>query len=124
MVAAMAGSRKTIALDSAVTACDELRIRGQRDIFLGAGPDGFDGGIRVVAGTAGDDRQADAFGFQALDQAADVEAHIAHHQVRALAGAQRVQGRFDIFGMGNFRPAGNGNLAGGADLAVQRPDDD
>ena len=70
---------------------DQLGVGRQRDVFLGAGLDGADRGAGIGADAAGHHRHADALRRQAVDQAGDVELHVHHHQVGALAGAQRRQ---------------------------------
>ena len=66
---------------------DELRIGRQRDVFVGAGLDGGHGGARVGAGAAGDDRRADALGFERSTKSRDGERDVDHHQVGALGRA-------------------------------------
>ncbi len=67
---------------------------------------------------AGDDRQVDALELQALDHALNVEIHVDHHQVGALAAAQRVHRLIDIQDMGNLGAARKRDLTGSGDVAV------
>src|SRR6185437_5338846 len=67
---------------------DQIGIGRQRDVFLGAGMDGVDGGARVVGDAAGHDRHVNAFGIEPIDQVANVEAHVHQQQIGAAAGAQ------------------------------------
>ena len=103
--------------------CDQLRVGRQRDILLGAGMDGGDGGAGVVAGPAGDDRHGDALGFEAEHEIADVERDIDHQQVGAAAGAQHRERLLDRFGMGDAGALLHRELGRGGELTLERSDD-
>ncbi len=99
---------------------DQLGIRGEGDVFLGAGLDRAYGRVGVVADAASDDRNEDTLLLQAFDHPRDVELHIHHQQIGTLAGAQRAEAVVDIVGMGDGRAAIERDLAGGAEMAVER----
>ena len=103
---------------------DQFRIGGQGQIFLGAGADRVHGAARVRADAAGDHRGADAFRRQALDQGADVQGHVAEHQIGARPTAQTVQRLLDRDGVGDFCAPVHGDLGRRADLAVQSTDNE
>ena len=101
---------------------DQFGIRGQGDIFLGARFDRAHRRIGIVADAASDDRNEDALQLQTLDHPRDVELHVHHQQIGALAGAQRAEAMLDIVRMGDGRAAIERDLAGGAEMAVERAD--
>ena len=47
---------------------DHFRVRGQGDIFFGAGANGFDRGVGIVFRAAGDHRDMDVLRLQVLNQ--------------------------------------------------------
>ena len=96
---------------------NQVRARRQGYVFLGSGADGPDRRLGVVADATGDDGQRNPFRFQGFDESADIERHVDHHQVGALADSQRRQA--GIRGVYLFDPGAalNSDLAGGADLA-------
>jgi len=102
---------------------DQFRIGGKRQIFLGARANSRHGAACVGADAAGHDRSADALGRQPAHQGADIQAHIAEHQVGAHATAKRGQRLFDIRGMGDFRTLVHGDFGGQTDLALKSADD-
>ena len=101
---------------------DELRIRRQRNEFLGARLDCPHRLLGVVADAAADDRHDDAFAGQTLDQVFDVELGVRHDHVGAAPCAQCVEGAVDVIDMGDGGAAFDGDLACGADLPVERTD--
>ena len=103
---------------------DEVRVRGQRDIFLGSRLDGADRGPGVGADAAGDHGHRNPFPVKAFDEGGHVQAHVDHHQVRALAVAQGLEAAFDVIGLGHLGAAGKGDLSGRADLAREGADDE
>ena len=104
--------------------CDQFRIGGQGQIFLGAGADRIDGAARIGADTAGHDRRADAFGRQRAHEAPDVERHIRHHQVGAAPVAQFRHRLIDIGRVRDFRTAIHGDFGRRSDLALEPTDDE
>ena len=68
---------------------DQFGVGGQGQIFLGAGADRVHRAAGVGADAAGHHRGADALGRDGRDQGADVQRHVAEHQVGARAAAQR-----------------------------------
>ena len=67
---------------------DQFRIGRQRDVFLGAGLDGGDGGASVGRSAARDYRRMDVLGFEPAHQLADIDGDVDHEQIGAAAGAQ------------------------------------
>ena len=61
--------------------------------------DGCGYGLGAGADAAGDHRDVDALVAQAVDHALNVERHVEHDQVGALAVAQGVQGLVDVVGV-------------------------
>ncbi len=103
---------------------DHLGVGRQRQIFLGAGPDGADRGGGIGADAAGDDRDVDALLTQAVDHPRDVELHVHHEEIGALARAQRDERLFDVVDMGDGGAARERDLAGGADIAFEGSEDE
>ena len=102
---------------------DQFRVRRQRDVFLGAGMDGGDGGAGVGGGAAGDDRRVDVLGFKRDHQLADGDGDVDHQQVGAAAGAQHGQRLSDIRGMGHRRALVHRDLGRGGELAIEGAND-
>src|SRR3989442_247746 len=86
------------------------------------GPPG-DRGAGIGAGAAGDDRDVDALGLQVLDQAADVDGDVDHHQIGAAAGTQNLERLLRALGVGDGRPFVHGELGRQGQLAMKRADD-
>ena len=80
--------------------------------------------LGVGADAAGDDRDVDALLLQALDHPRDVELDVHHQEIGALARAQRAERLLDVVGMGDRGAARQRDLAGGADLAFERAEDE
>ena len=102
---------------------DQLRIGRQRDVLLGAGMDGGNGGARVIGDAAGHHRRVDAFGIEPRDQVADVERDVHHDEVGAAAGAQHGERLVDAVRMGDGGALVHRDLARGGELASERADD-
>ena len=102
---------------------DQLGVRRQRDVFLGAGMDRGDRGAGVGRGAAGDDRGMDAFGLERRDQSADVDRDIDHQQVGAAARAQHGERLAAVRGVGDERALVHRDLGRGGELAIECADD-
>ena len=102
---------------------NQLRVRGQRNVLLGAGMNGGDRSPRVVADTAGDDRHRDAFGLEPQHQIANVTGDVHHQQVGATAGAQHVECLLDRVGVGDAGASRHRDLGGGGELSLKAADD-
>ena len=98
---------------------DQVGIRRQRYILLGAGFDGAGGGGRIGAEPTCDDGHADVLRIQALDQPTDVEIHIYHDQIGSMAGPESMQCGLDIVGMGDLGSARDRELTCRADIPIQ-----
>ena len=102
---------------------NEVGVRRQRDVFLGAGLDGGDRGARVGAGSAGDHRRADALGVERRDEVAHRQADVDHDEIGAF-GAQHREALLDAVRLGHPGAAAHGDLGGGDEFAVEPADDE
>ena len=98
---------------------DQRGVGRQRDVLLGAGADRLDRQGGVGADAAGHHRDRDALVFQGLDQGADLDAHVNHEQIRALAGTQRAERAGNVIDMRDLGAALERDLAGACDVSVQ-----
>ena len=102
---------------------DQVGVGRQRQEFARAGADRAHGGLGVVAGAAGDDRDVDALGRQRAHQRADVGQQFAQHQIDPRIEAQAGQCRVDPVGLVEPRAAADRQPCGLAEFARQRADD-
>ena len=100
---------------------NHVRIRRQRDIFLGAGPDGGHSCAGIRIRPAGNDRHMNALVRKPCNQRADVQLHLDHQQIGATAGAQHPQRPFDVIRMGDLSAALHRDFRGCRKLAAKRP---
>ena len=101
---------------------DQFGVGRERDVFLGAGADGVDGGGGIGLGAAGDDRDVDALAVERGDEAGNVDHDIDKQQVGAAAGAERGHGDVDGRGVGDLGAALHGELGGFGELALEGAD--
>ena len=67
-----------------------------------------------------DDRDEDPLLLQALDHPRNVELHIHHQEIGALTRAQGAEALLDRVGMRDRGAAGERDLAGGAEMTIER----
>ena len=82
-----------------------------------------DGGARIGAHAAGDDRHDDVLGFEPRHQIADVDRDLDQQQVRAAPGAQHAQRHVGAVGVGDVGALVHRDLGRDGELALQRSDD-
>ena len=104
--------------------CDQFGVRRQGDVFLRAAPDGFDGCARVGSNAAGDYGNVDAFRAQLVTEVRYREGDVYHQQVCATTVAQFRDRLIDGRAMCHLRAAGDRDLGGVSNLAVQLSDDE
>ena len=102
---------------------DQGRVGGEWDVFLGAGPDGIDGGGGIALGPTGDHRDMDALAVERGNQAGDVDHHVHQQQIGAAAGAQARERDIDGGGVRDLGAAVHGELGGFGQLAFEGSDD-
>ena len=103
---------------------DQFGLGGQGDVFARAGLDRAHGGIGVGADAAGDHGDAEPLGRQAVDQGPHIVGHVDHHQIGALARAQRLEPAVDRVDMDHARALRHGDAARGSNLPVECTDDE
>jgi hypothetical protein len=102
---------------------DQVGVGRQRQELARPGVDGADGGVGIVAGAAGDDRDGHALGRQRGDDGAHVVRDVAQHQVDVRVGPQPDQCAVGIIGLIELRPARDGDPRRLAEIAGERTDD-
>ncbi len=96
---------------------DQVGIGWKGKIFLGAGADGIHGAPGIGSDSAGDHRGANALRGEGAHQQADIEGHIAHDEVRAVALAKLRKPLIDAVRVHDFRALIHGDFCRRAKLA-------
>jgi len=101
---------------------DHFRVGRQGNVFLGTGPNGGDGSLRIRFHATGNHRDMHPFVLELLDQSRDIEMDFDHQQIGTTPGPEHSQRALDIVGMGHLRPALHGNLRSGCQLTAEGSD--
>ena len=104
--------------DSLQHGCNQLGVRGQGDIFLGATTDGRRCNLGVGTDTAGHHRDGEMLRPQFGDQRRDIQRDFDHEKV-GPACPEGAKCRINIGGVRHLRAALDRYLAGCAQLPVQ-----